>query len=179
MPMCSISRLSQLAVVLLAAVAAPAAGAQKDAPGAAGPLSLQATCVTQGSAPLIRAQVANTGSQPRSLVLGFVAEDGKTHVVDAVQVSSIRIATGAEEIHFYVNPAFALASGPPWIVTLAPGATHVLELPIYDFVSTMNYARLEPGVAGGATLVVDARPAKGQSQVWTGKLRARIGLCLQ
>lgn len=133
-----------------------------------------------GQGSVVRVQVANTSTQPTAVVVGFTAADGKTHVVDSISTTTIRVVTGAEEIHVYVNPKYAIATGTPWIISLAPGATHGLTLPVDDFISTMNYARLDPGVVGGARLVFEARPAgKSSAPVWTGKVETKVGACPQ
>lgn len=174
---------NRMLIVALATALPSAAGAQATPAGSASPpLTLQATCAAQGQVPVMRVRIVNASNQTRAVVLGFTADDGKTHVVDSLHVATIRLATGAEEVHVYVNPKYALTTGTPWIVSLAPGAAHDLELPFQDFISTMNYARLDPAVAGGGgRLVLEARPAGRQSSpVWTGKIDTTIGgACLQ
>ena len=76
-----------------------------------------------------------------------------------------------------MNPKYALAEGPAWIASLAPGATHDVELPLRDFISTLNYSSLDPSVAG-ARFVFEGRPAPKQSKpVWTGKIQTVLARC--
>jgi hypothetical protein len=143
------------------------------------PLSLQAACNAASEAPSVRVQITNQSDQATAVVLGFTADDGSTHVVNAVQVIAIRQITGADEAYVYVNPQHALSTpGPPWIISLAPGATHDLELPLRDFISTLNYSHLEPDVAGGSRLVLEARPAASWTPPpWTGTVETVIEPC--
>jgi hypothetical protein len=143
------------------------------------PLTLEATCDARGETPLLHVQIANRSDRTTTVVLGFTAEDGRTRVVNAVQVVAIRQTTGADEAYVYVDPRYALATPEPaWIESLAPGATRELELPLHDFISTLNYSSLEPDVAGGARLVLDGRPADSRpAPVWTGTVETVVEPC--
>ena len=166
-------------MAMLAAGSARAAQAPA-ASTAPAPFAVQATCDARGDAPVLHVQVRNTSSQPAAIVLGFTAPDGKTHVVNAVSVVAVRVATGANEDYVYVNPKFALAKGAPWIVTLAPGAMHDMELPLQDFISTMYYSSLTPLVASGTRLVVNGRkPNATRAKVWTGQFETMLEQCQQ
>jgi len=146
----------------------------KPAGAASSPLTLQASCDAQ----TLHVQIANTSDKPTSVVLGFNAGNAQTHVVNSLAVIVIRIATGAEEPYVYVNPKFALAEGPPWIVPLAPGAAHNLDLPLKDFISGMSYTPLDPAVAGGGSLELEGKAAgKLSVPVWTGRVRTMIDRC--
>jgi hypothetical protein len=110
--------------------------------------------------------------------VGFTPANSQTHVVNSVDLLAVRIATGADEDFVYVNPKYALASGAPWIISLAPGASHDLELPLKDFISGLNYSNLDPGTAGGARLVFEGRAAgKSATRVWTGKIETVLDRC--
>lgn len=167
---------SVLIVMLGAAAAASAAAGQTSAAGnASAPLALRATCSTSTQA--IHLQIANTSNRPTAVVLGFTA-GGQTQVVNSVDVVAVRIATGADEDYVYVNPKFALATGAPWIVTLAPGAMHELDLPLKDFISSLNYSPLDTGTAGGTRVVFEGRSAPKQAApVWTGKIQTVLAPC--
>ena len=155
---------------------AQAQGTPAAAPSA--PLTLKATCEGSGPAPVLRVQIANTSGKPTSVVLGLTADKGQAHVVNSLLVIAIRPATGADEAYVYVNPKYALAEGPPWIVDLAPGATHALELPVHDFISSNTFANLDAATAGGTRVVLEGRPAgKGTKPVWTGKVETKIDAC--
>ncbi len=166
-------------IVLLAVATSSAVAAQ--APPAApapGPLTLTASCDAQGQTPMVRLQIANKSAKPTAVVLGFNAANGQTHVVTSVVAITIRAATGADEVHVYVNPKYATAKGPAWIVPLAAGATHDVELPLKDFVSTVSYNGLDPTTASAARIVLEGRPAAGQTMpVWTGKVEAPLAAC--
>jgi hypothetical protein len=169
--------ISGVIVVVLGATVPSTAGAQAT-PANAAPLTVSATC--DANVQVIRAQIANKSQQPISLVLGFTAPKTLAQVVNAFDVFAIRPATGADEDYVYVNPKYALAEGAPWIVSLAPGTTHDVELPLRDFISTLNYSSLDPSVAGGARLVLEGRPAPKQSKpVWTGKIQTVLARCME
>jgi hypothetical protein len=126
----------------------------------------------------MRVEIANRSDRAAAVVLGFTAAKGQTHVVNSIGVVATRPATGADEDYVYVNPKYALADGAPWIVSIAPGATQDLELPLKDFISSLNYSILEPGVVGGSRLVLQAKPAgKQSSPVWTGKIETPLDRC--
>jgi len=96
-------------------------------------------------------------------------------------VVAIRLATGAEEEYVYVNGKHAREYDKPkspWVVSLAPGATHDLDLPLKEFISTLNFSSLDPGVAGGTRLVLEGRVASATTtRVWTGKVDTRVEAC--
>jgi hypothetical protein len=178
----SLCRVLPVSIVVLGAAMPSAAAAQaKPAATPNAPLTVSATCDAQGQTPLLRVQVANKSDRPTAVVLGFNADNGKTHVVSSTSVFAIRPATGAEEEYFYVSGKYAReyrAANPAWIVSLAPGATHDLELPLTEFISTLNYSMLDPAVVAGTRFVIMAPPApKAATPVWTGKLEAMIGTC--
>ena len=147
---------------------------------ATAPLALQVTCDLTGQAPVLRVQLVNTSEKAMSVIVGFNA-DGKTRIVDSLDVIAIRPATGADEVYAYVNPKYATAKGTtPWVLTLPPRGTHTVEVLMRDFISTMTYTGLDPVVASGTRLIFEARAAaKGSAQVWTGKVETRIGSCGQ
>ena len=135
--------------LVLGATIPSAVGAQaKPAATASAPLIVTATC--DAKAQVLRVQVANKSQQGTSVVFGFIAPKTLAPVVNAFDVFAVRIATGADEDYVYVNPKYALAEGAPWIVSLAPAATHEVELPLRDFISTLNYSSLDPSVASSA-----------------------------
>jgi hypothetical protein len=168
-----------VAVVALVAVVPSMVGAQKTPAGSVkAPLTLRATCDAQTQ--MMRVQIANTSDRATAFVVGFLAPKTQAQVVNAIDVFAIRIATGADEDYVYVSPKYALADGPPWIVSLAPGASQDLELPLKDFISRLNYSALDPSVAGGARLVFEGRAAAKQVKpVWTGKIETPIDRCRQ
>jgi hypothetical protein len=144
------------------------------------PLTLQGTCDAQGPAPAMHVQLTNTSGRPTAIVLGFLAPKGQAQVVTSISVMATRPATGADEEYLYVNPKFSLAEGPPWILSLAAGASHTLELPLKDFISGMTYATLDPFVAGGSRLVFTAQPAgTSATPVWTGRMQIVLDSCRQ
>jgi hypothetical protein len=154
--------------------------AQKPAAAAAPPITLRVTC-TGVEQPTSKLQVHVTNSSSREIAvrLGFTPA-AQTHVVDAVNIIAIRPATGADEDFLYVNPKYAAFSGTrePWVVPLAAGASYDVELPVKDFISRMNYSPLDPAVAGGARLVLDARAAATQPRAWTGKVETVVEPCV-
>jgi hypothetical protein len=168
-----------MSVVLLGTAFLPAVRAQvTPTPAAKAPVVLRATCDAQGDVPLLRVQIVNTSDRKTSVVVGFTPANGQAHVVNSLDVIAIRLATGANEDYVYVNPKYALAKGAPWIVSLAPGATHDLELPLQDFISTLNYNLLEPAAAAGTRLVFESRaPARSATPVWTGKVETVLEAC--
>lgn len=141
------------------------------------PLTVRGDCDAKGETPVIRVQITNKSDRATALVLGF-NPNPQTHVVNSVHVIAIRPATGASDDYLYVNPKFALAKGTPWIVSLAPGATHDLELPLRDFISTFTYNPLDPSIVSGTRLIVDSRSAsKSSAPVWTGKIETVLDVC--
>lgn len=173
-------RRASRAIIVVLGAAMPAVAAAQAAPAGAAraPLVLHGTCEGQGQAAVMRVQIVNTANRPTALILGFTAPDGQTHVVNSIGVVAIRLATGADEDYVYVNPKYALAEGAPWIVSLAPGATHDLELPLHDFISSLNYTPLDPSVAGGTRLVLEPRPvARQMTPVWTGRIETMLDRC--
>jgi hypothetical protein len=165
-----------LIVVLGATIAAAAGQTTATSGGAKAPLTVRASCDTPTQ--MMHVQIANTSDRPTAILVGFTAATGQTHVVNSVDVLAIRPATGADEDYVYVNPKFALANGAPWIVSLAPGATHDADLPLKDFISSLNYSPLDPSIAGGARVVFEGRPAAKQSTpVWTGKVQTVLAPC--
>lgn len=165
-------------VVLAALIAAYAASLRaQPQPAGSSALAVQATCDLRGKAPVMRVQLVNKGAKPATVVAGFTAKD-KTQVVNSVEVITIRAVTGADEVWMYINPKFALAEGPPWMVTIAPGATFDLELPLGEFVSTMTYANMDPATISGGRLIFQGRAAgKQATAVWTGRAEVVVGAC--
>jgi hypothetical protein len=142
--------------------------------------TVSVTCSIQGPAPALRVTLTNPGDRDVSILLGYTPGAPQPQVVNAVVVQVIRPATGATEEYVYVHPKYAVYAGrmDPWIVPLKPGAKFDVELPLKDFISSMNYNTLEPPVASGGQLVVDARPvAKQPGRVWTGKIEAAVDAC--
>ena len=172
-----------LILVLVAGAVLPASlGAQAAATAAAvsAPLTLQVTCDATGQTPVLKVTLVNRSDRAMSIAVGFTAADGKTRVVNSLDVIAIRPATGADEVYAYVNPKYALAKGTPWIVSLAPGATQDLEVLLRDFISTMTYNGLDPTVAGGTRVIFEARAiAKASPPVWTGRVETKIESCRQ
>jgi len=166
--------------VVLAAALPSVLGAQApSAGGATAPLTVKATC--DAPTEVMHLQIANQSNRPTSVVLGFNAAVGGTHVVNSVTVIAIRPATGAEEEYVYVNGKHAREYDKPkslWVVSLAPGATHELDLPLKEFISTLNFSSLDPAVAGGTRLVVEGRAASTKTTpVWIGKVDTRVDAC--
>ena len=170
-----------LAVVTLSPGRAAAGGfAGQAAPPAGGSalLALHVTCDGQGDSARLHIQIANTAGRETAFVLGFTPASTQVNVVDSFDVFAIRPATGADEDFVYVNPKYALATGAPWVVSLAAGKAYELDLPVTDFISRLNYSNLDVSVAAGARLVLDARPAgKAPARIWTGKAETRIDRC--
>jgi hypothetical protein len=163
-------------VWLLAAI--PAAAAAQGASAKSAPLTLRATCDAGRQPAMLHVQIANTSDQPRAVVLGFNAANGQTHVVDSIELIGIRPATGANEQYVYVNPKYALAKGPQWIVSLAPGATHAIDLPVSDFTSSLTFFTLDPAAVGGTRLIFEGRPSTTKSTpVWTGMIETVLEPC--
>jgi len=159
--------------VSIAASQAPAGAKSANQP------TLHVLCSTS-PAPVFKVSVTNPGDRDDSLQLGFTPGSPQPQVVNALTVAVIRIATGATEEYVYVNPKYATYSGrkDPWIVPLKAGATFDVELPLRDFISSMNYNSLEPGTAVGGRLILDARAAaKPAGAVWTGKIETSIDAC--
>ena len=145
---------------------------------ASAPLALQVTCDATGQIPVLYAKLVNRSERATSVVVGITLADGKTRVVDSLDVIAIRPATGADEVYVYVNPKYATAKGTPWVITIAPGATHDLEVLLRDFMSTMTYNLLDPTVAVGTRVIFEGRPiAKAATPVWTGRIETKIGSC--
>jgi len=158
----------------------PAAAWAQSAPAksASAPLTLRATCDAQRQPAMLHVQIANTSDQPRAVIVGFNAANGQTHVVDSIEIIGIRPATGANEQYVYVNPKYALAKGPQWIVSLAPGATHDIDLPVSDFTSSLTFFTLDPAAVGGTRLVFEGRPsATKATAVWTGTIETVLEPC--
>jgi hypothetical protein len=175
-------RAAVIVAMTVAGSAGLAAQAATSAQGAAKPgePTLRVTCNTSVAVPTLRATVVNPGDRDVAILLGYTPGSPQPQVVTALTVAAIRAATGATEEFPYINPKYALYDGrvEPWIVTLKPGGMYEVELPIKDFISTMNYNPLEPAAATGARLVLDARAVPKQpGKVWTGKLDAAIDAC--
>ena len=171
---------SRMATVFVAVGSATSSVAGQ-APVAAktGQPTLQIVCSTS-PAPVFKVSVANPGDREIALMLGFTPGSPQPQVVNSLTVAVIRIATGATEEYVYVNPKYATYSGKtdPWIVPLKAGATYEVEVPLRDFISSMNYNALEPGTAVGGRLVFDARAVpKEPGRVWTGKIETSIESC--
>ena len=163
---------------LLAAMPAAACAQSAPAKSASAPLTLRATCDAQRQPAMLHVQIANTSDQPRAVIVGFNAANGQTHVVDSIEIIGIRPATGANEQYVYVNPKYALAKGPQWIVSLAPGATHDIDLPVSDFTSSLTFFTLDPAAVGGTRLVFEGRPsATKATAVWTGTIETVLEPC--
>jgi hypothetical protein len=157
----------------LSAVAAQAPAVAPAAP------TLRVLCSTS-PAPVFKIAVTNPGTRDVSLLLGYTPGSPQPQVVSALTVAVIRIATGATEEYVYVHPKYAIYSGTrdPWIVPLKPGGSFDVEVPLRDFISSMNYNSLEPGTAVGGRVSLDARAVPGQpGRVWTGKIETTIDAC--
>ena len=171
--------LSATAALIVVALAATA-GVEAQAPSAtANQPTLRVLCTTS-PAPVLTLTITNPGDRDVSLLLGFTPGTPEPRVVNALTVAVIRIATGATEEYVYVNPKYATYSGKmdPWIVPLKAGASFDLEVPLRDFISSMNYNALEPGTAVGGRLILDARaiPAR-PGATWTGRIEATVEAC--
>jgi len=169
------------AVLSLAAGAAPGqavAGQASPSAAASSPLALRVMCSGRGDTASLHVQIANTSGRDAAVVLGFTPANSQVHVVDALDVFVVRVATGADEDYVYVNPKYALASGAPWVVSIPAGKTYETDLAVKDFISRLNYTNLDVSVAAGGRLVLDARPAgKSGTRVWTGMVETRIDAC--
>jgi len=166
-------------VLAMAAATSSVVAAQAPASGKPGAPMLRVICSTSAT-PVFKVTVTNPGDRDVSLLLGFTPGSPQPQVVNALTVAVIRIATGATEEYVYVNPKYATYSGKadPWIVSIKPGGTFDVEVPLRDFISSMNYNALEPGTAVGGRLVLDARAVAQQpGRVWTGKAEAAIDSC--
>lgn len=167
-------------IVAVSAASASLTAGQASAPAKpSGQPTMSVLCSTS-PAPVLKVTVTNPGDREVALLLGFTPGSPQPQVVNALTVAVIRIATGATEEYVYVNPKYATYSGrkDPWIVPLKAGATFDLELPLRDFISSMNYNSLEPGTAVGGRLILDARAAaKAAGAVWTGKIDTPIDAC--
>ena len=180
MTVCFLRPVSGILILVLGAAMPSTAGAQAPPPAASAPLTLQATCDATSQPPVLRVKLVNKSDRVTAVAVGFTAADGKTRVVNSLDVIAIRLATGADEVYAYVNPKYALAKGTPWIVSLAPGATHDLEVLLRDFISTMTYNVLDPAVAGGTRVIFESRAVgKSSTLVWSGKVETKIESCRQ
>ena len=171
-------RVSALIVAIGAASVSLDAG-QAPAAAKGGQPTLGVLCNTS-PAPVLKITVTNPGAQDVSLLLGFTPGAPQPQVPNALTVAVIRIATGATEEYVYVNPKYATYSGKtdPWIVPIKAGGTFDLQVPLRDFISSMNYNTLEPGTAVGGRLIFDARAVSKQpGRVWTGKIETMIEAC--
>ena len=163
-------------LLLLALIPSTVVGQGPPAKSASAPLTLRATCAAQPA--MLHVQIANTSDQARAVVVGFNAANGQTHVVNSIELIGIRPATGANEQYVYVNPKYALAKGPQWIVSLAPGATHDIHLPVSDLTSSLTIFTLDPAAVGGTRLVFEGRPsATKATPVWTGTIETVLEPC--
>jgi len=172
------SRVAALIAVIGAATSSVLAEQAPAAPKAGQP-TLRVLCSTS-PAPVLTLTVTNPGDRDIALLLGFTPGRPQPQVLNALTVAVIRIATGATEEYVYVNPKYATYAGKtdPWIVPLKAGGSYDLEVPLRDFISSMNYNSLEPGTAVGGRLVLDARAvAKEPGRVWTGKIETAIEAC--
>jgi hypothetical protein len=176
----AVRRLILVSVVTLGTALPSAIGAQgAPAAGANAPVSVRGSCDASGDVPVLRVQIVNTGAQKTSVVVGFTpTTNAQAHVVNSLDVMAIRPATGANDDYVYVNPKYALAKGAPWIVSIAPGASHDIELPMKDFISTLTYSSLDPLIAGGTRLIFESRKAAGQpAGAWYGKVETMLAAC--
>lgn len=163
----------------IGAVTSPLTAAQAPAASTPGQPTLRVLCGTS-PAPVLKLTVTNPGDREVALLLGYTPGSPQPQVVNALTVAVIRIATGATEEYVYVHPKYATYSGKmdPWIVPLKAGATYDVEVPLRDFISSMNYNALEPGTAVGGRLILDARAVSKQpGRVWTGKIETVIDSC--
>jgi hypothetical protein len=142
-------------------------------------IAVTASCQWQGAEPNLRVEVRNDGTAPAAIVLGFTPAGTQTHVVNSMRVSVIRPATSATEEYVYINPKFAAFNGrsDPWVVSIAPGATYEVDVPLKGFISGLTYALLDPVVANGGRLILQSRPAKSSAAVWSGTVEAPIQEC--
>ena len=166
-------------IVVIGVVTSSAISAQAPAAAKAGQPTLRVVCSTSPT-PVFKATLANPGDRDVALMLGFTPGSPQPQVLNTLTVAVIRIATGATEEYVYVNPKYATYSGKtdPWIVPLKAGATYDIEVPLRDFISSMNYNALEPGTAVGGRLILDAREVPTQpGRVWTGKIETTIDSC--
>ena len=178
MTVCFLRPVSGMLILVLGAALPAMVRAQAAATPASAPLALQVTCDASGQAPILHVKLVNRSERATAVAVGFTTADGKTRVVNSLDVIAIRPATGADEVYVYVNPKYALVKGTPWIVTLAPGATHDLEVLLRDFISTMTYTGLDPTVAAGTRVIFEASAvAKASTPVWTGKVETKIESC--
>jgi len=171
----------RVAALIVAMSAAGVSVVTAQAPAAAKPgqPTLTVRCNTS-PAPVLNMTVTNPGTQDVSLLLGFTPGTPQPQVPNALTVAVIRIATGATEEYVYVNPKYATYAGKtdPWIVAIKAGGTFDLQVPLRDFISSMNYNTLEPGTAVGGRLILDARAVSKQpGRVWTGKIETMIEAC--
>jgi hypothetical protein len=173
------ARTAALLIVIGVAGVSVIASQAPAAAKAAGQPTMSVVCSTS-PAPVLKVTVVNPSDRDITLQLGFTPGSPQPQVVNAMTVAVIRIATGATEEYVYVNPKYATYAGrkDPWIVPLKAGATFDIELPLRDFISSMNYNSLEPGTAVGGRLILDARAAaKPAGAVWTGKIETPIDAC--
>jgi len=166
-------------IVAIGALASSAISAQAPAGAKPGQPTMTVVCSTAATA-VFKATISNPGDRAISLMLGFTPGSPQPQVFTGLTVAVIRIATGATEEYVYVNPKYATYSGKrdPWIVPLKAGGTYAIEVPLRDFISSMNYNALEPGTAVGGQLILDARAVPNQpGRVWTGKIETAIDSC--
>jgi hypothetical protein len=85
---------------------------------AASPLTLSASCTGSGQSAALHIRIENKSGREIAFVFGRMI--GSTNVIDALNVLTIRPATGATEAYPYVNPKHASLTGraTPWIVTI-------------------------------------------------------------
>jgi hypothetical protein len=167
-------------MVLIGAGSVTIAAAQAPAAVKAGQPALSVTCSIEGKAGTFHVSLTNPGDRDIAILMGFTPGSPQPQVVNAVSVAVIRIATGATEDYLYVNPKYAIYAGrkDPWIVPLKAGESYQFDLPLKDFISSMNYNSLEPLTAMGGRFVLEGRATPSTSaNLWTGKVDTTIDAC--
>jgi hypothetical protein len=166
-------------IVAIGVVTSAVVHGQAPVTAKAGQPTVSVTCSIQGPTPALHVTLTNAADRDVSILLGYTPGAPQPQVVNAVAVQVIRPATGATEEYVYVHPKYAIYAGrmDPWIVSLKPGAKFDVDLPLKDFISSMNYNALEAPVASGGQLVVDAHPVARQPGLWTGKVEGAIDAC--
>jgi hypothetical protein len=169
-----------MVTMMMGAGGAAVVAGQASTAAKAGQPALSVTCSIEGKAGTFHVSVTNPGDRDIAILMGFTPGAPQPQVVNAVSVAVIRIATGATEDYLYVNPKYAIYAGrkDPWIVPLKAGGSYQFDLPLKDFISSMNYNSLEPVTAMGGRLVLEGRVAPNSSaSLWTGKIDTTIEAC--
>jgi hypothetical protein len=177
MPVTSVDRVAAAMAIAVAASAMAFAQSTPASPRTP-PVALRVACEGQPPDVMLRATIANQSSRDTAVVLGFLKDNGKTQVLDALTLLATRAITGADEDFGYADPQNTTLQQrvTPWVVRLPPGGSHEVTVPANRFMSRLTYAYFDPASIAGTRLMLEARPAKGLD-VWTGRVETPIPEC--